>query len=171
MGRMSIIKELLFKVKGSAPGKAIVLKTRSAGAQERETEHYQLHGIASGTTPDARGIEVSIGTAGRVIVATHNYNLEVEVEAGQTKIYSTTADGKTLKSLINLDINGNIDLNGDSDFAVAFNDLKSGFDALKSDHNTFLTHVHGPAGTPAVPPAIPSTASIDASKVDTVRLP
>jgi len=171
MGRMSKIKELYYKVKGSAPGKAIVLKTRSAGGQERETEHYQLHGIASGATPDAVGIEVSTGTAGRVIIATQNYNLEVEVTAGATKIYSTTADGKTLKSLIELDVDGNINLNGDGDFAVAFNDLKSGFDTLKSDFNAFLVHVHGASGTPPVPPAIPSTASIDASKVQSVRLP
>ena len=63
----------------------------------------------------------------------------------------------------------------------AFNDLKSGFDTLKGDVNTFITtiynlHTHVSAG-PGVPTAVPvptgssSAASVDAAKVDTVKLP
>lgn len=183
MGKMSINKEQQYKKKGASPGKSIVLKTSSSGSQERETEHYQLHGIASGVTPDSRAVEVSVGTAGRIIVATQNYNLEVEVTAGQTKIYSTSADGKTLKSLIDLDVNGNVNINGDADFAVAFNDLKSEFNKLNDEYNKLVTRMLG--WTPVandggaalkaaivVPPSVAvSGSNIDLAKVDTVRFP
>lgn len=150
MGKMSIVKELLYKKKGSAPGKSIVLKTRSAGDQERETEHYQLHGISSGTTPDSRAVEVSTGTAGRVIIATHNYNLEVEVEAGQTKIYSTSADGKTLKSVIDLDVDGNILLNGDSKTFVTHSELNTALQTFVTALNTNLAAKLDGGGTAGV---------------------
>ncbi len=57
------------------------------------------------------------------------------------------------------------------DYAARFNELKSGFDELKGDFNGFLTHVHGASGTPPVPPAIPSTASIDSAKIDEIEFP
>ena len=70
-------------------------------------------------------------------------------------------------------------INGTADFAVAFNDLKTGFDQLKSDLNTFIgtynTHTHPTAATG--PPSLPSAegtssgASIDGSKVDSVKFP
>ena len=163
MGRMSKIKELYYKVKGSAPGKAVVLKTRSAGNQERETEHYQLHGIAGGTTPDAVGIEVSTGTAGRVIIATQNYNLEVEITAGITKIYSTSADGKTLKSLIELDTAGNINLNGDSKPFVTHAELNSSLQTYVAAVNVLLASKLDGGGTAG-------TASLDISSAATTTV-
>lgn len=89
---------------------------------------------------------------------------------GEKILYSRDSAG-VVKATVKLLKDGIIELNGNTDFAVAFNDLKAGFDSLKSDHNTFLTHVHGASGTPPVPPAIPSTASVDASKVAEVKLP
>jgi len=57
------------------------------------------------------------------------------------------------------------------DFAVRYLELKSAFDELKSDFNSFLTHVHGFSGTPPVPPAIPSTADMSDAKIDKIELP
>lgn len=57
------------------------------------------------------------------------------------------------------------------DFMARFNELKAGFDQLKSDHNSFLTHVHGASGTPPVPPAIPSSANIDYAKIENIEVP
>lgn len=74
-----------------------------------------------------------------------------------------------------------IDETEGGDFAVRFNELKVAFDELKQDHNdlvtaynAFLVHVHGAAGTPPVPPAIPeslSTADMADSKIDKIELP
>ena len=63
-----------------------------------------------------------------------------------------------------------IQLNGADDYAVAFNDLKAGFDALVAYVNALVLPVNL-STLIAGPPAVPSTASIDASKVDIVRLP
>ena len=95
---------------------------------------------------------------------------DTQAEAGEVRFYSRNSAGVE-QSFLWLKADGTIDINGSADYAVAFDDLKSGFDQLKSDHNAFLLHVHGVAGTPPVPPAVPSTASIDASKVATVKLP
>jgi hypothetical protein len=166
MGRMSIIKELLYKVKGSSPGKSIVLKTNAAGDQGRETSHYQLHGISSGPTPEDVGIEVSIGTAGRVIVATHKYKLEVSVTAGETKIFSTSADGQTLKSLIELDVSGNIKLNGDTKTFVTHAELDT---AIQSFITALNLHTHPTAATgPPSPPT--ASMSLDISSAETTTI-
>ena len=93
-----------------------------------------------------------------------------QAESGEVRLYSRDDDGNQ-KSILWIKKDGTIEINGGAESAVAFAALKSGFDSLKSDHNTFLTHVHGVAGTPPVPPAIPSTASIDSSEVTTVKLP
>ncbi len=72
-----------------------------------------------------------------------------------------------------------LEINGDADFAVAFNDLKAGYDQLKTDINTFIgvynLHTHldpisGSTGGPSASGAA-SAASIDASKVASVKLP
>lgn len=65
---------------------------------------------------------------------------------------------------------GTIELVGNTDFAVAFNDLKSGFDQLKSDFNSHTHAVTTAPGTTAVP-TVPSTATIDGAKVTEVLLP
>lgn len=64
---------------------------------------------------------------------------------------------------------GVLELNGATDFAVAFTDLKTAFDLFIIEYNA---HVHATAavGTPSAP-TVPSTASIDAAKVSTVKLP
>lgn len=103
-----------------------------------------------------------------------------QAESGEVRIYSRDNDG-VLQAYSLHKKDGVLELNGNTDFAVAFDDLKFGFDTLKSDFNTFITtiynlHTHISAG-PGNPTAVPiptgssSTASIDASKVDTVVLP
>jgi len=79
------------------------------------------------------------------------------------------------------------------DFMARFNELKTGFDQLKSDFNTLVTtystHTHlvnvtvnnilpGPstasgtgAAVPTTSPGTPSTASIDAAKIDEIEVP
>ncbi len=103
-----------------------------------------------------------------------------QAESGEVRFYSRD-DAGAQQAFLWIKKDGNIEINGDADFAVAFNDLKSGFDTLKGDINTFITtifnlHTHVSAG-PGNPTATPlptgsaSAASIDASKVDTVKLP
>jgi hypothetical protein len=74
-----------------------------------------------------------------------------------------------------------VEINGDTDFAVAYTDLKSAFDTMKTDLNAFITifnaHVHpgvtaGPASTGVtVTPGTATTADMAGAKLDTVKVP
>lgn len=87
-------------------------------------------------------------------------------EPGEKKLYSRDSNGD-IQGYIYIKSDGIIEINGNADFAVAFNDLKSGFDTLVSNFNSH-THPTAPSG-PVSPPSIPSTASIDSSKVSEVK--
>lgn len=112
----------------------------------------------------------------RVIVGYLNKNQLAEV--GEHRTYSTDEDGN-LKFYVWLTNDGYLELGGDSKHLARFEELKSGFDQLKSDHNALLqefkAHVHPGvtvgAGSTAVPVSVstPSTASIDDSKIDEIK--
>ncbi len=107
-----------------------------------------------------------------------------QAESGEVRFYSRDDNGAQ-QAFLWIKKDGNIEINGDADFAVAFNDLKSGFDTLKGDVNTFITtifnaHLHPfvglPSGTPGfttatATPGSSSAASIDASKISTIKVP
>jgi hypothetical protein len=86
---------------------------------------------------------------------------------------------------ISLLSNGIVHIQGDTDFAVAYTDLKSAFDTLKTDLNALVTaynaHVHittatVSSGSPGVLSATVSTgtasaADMAAAKLDTIKVP
>lgn len=101
-----------------------------------------------------------------------------QAESGEVRFYSRDDNGAQ-QAFLWIKKTGIVEINGADDFAVAFDDLKSGFDTLKSDFNTHVTtiynlHTHVETGaTTATPLPVGSTsaASIDASKVPTIKLP
>jgi hypothetical protein len=76
-------------------------------SEDREVEYYQLPGIACGPTKEDRAASIDM-RGYRVVVASHNYRVNVEVEAGQTRVYSTPADGSEVVSEIDLQTDGTI---------------------------------------------------------------
>lgn len=112
---------------------------------------------------------IDMGSAFKVAIAAED-GITPSMNPGEKKIYSVS--GAAIAAFINFLASGILEINGNSDFAVAFNDLKIAFDQLKSDFDNH-THLYTPgAGTPTqtgIPPA--STADIDPAKVDTVKLP
>lgn len=84
-------------------------------------------------------------------------------------------------AFITIDTSGNILLNGDADFVTAFTDMKTAFDQLKTDLNTFITlyntHTHTGvttgSGSSGTTPSIgtPSLADMSSAKVDNVKVP
>ena len=88
------------------------------------------------------------------------------INKGEKLLYSRDSSG-AVKAKVALKNNGEIILNDGGDFAVKFNELKAAFDQLKADFNA---HVH-PTGSPNTgTPTVPSTANMDSSKVEKVRL-
>ena len=91
--------------------------------------------------------------------------IESTMDAGENKIYSQSGDA--IKAFINWLNTGILELNGNNDFAVRFNALKTGFDLLVTNFNA---HVHTETGGTTSAPTVPSTADIDASKVNEVKI-
>lgn len=98
------------------------------------------------------------------------------LKEGESVMFSKTSEG--VKATIYARVDGSLEINGNDDYMVRFNELKKGFDELKQSHNQLLAeikaHVHsggtiaGSTGT-AVFVSTDSTASIDGAKCDTVK--
>lgn len=116
---------------------------------------------------------IDISDAYKIAVAADD-NIAPSMDEGEKKLYSS--DSGAIQAFINLLKGGNIELNGNNDNAVAFQDLKDGFDTFVTDFNTFIgvfnAHVHSSSGTgPPTTSGTITTASVDASKIDTIKVP
>lgn len=173
LGTLVTIKNGQFIEFQGSPGKSLQVDMESIGGYEADAEIYHPSGFYSKPQDNIMGISVDVEGM-NIIVASHDYNFDKDVDKGEAILYSYDASGNVLSSCkVNKD--GEFIVNDGSRSAVAFDKLKEGFDQLKSDFNAFLTHMHptaatGPPSVPA-PPATPSTASIDDSEVDKVLLP
>jgi len=168
VGWLEKVTGISFRTKGAAPGKAVIIQTIAAGDQERNAEMYHNPGISSAPTKEDRVISVPIGTGTRVIIACHNYRIEVEPDSGETIIYSTDSAGDIVKSTIKLDNDGNIDLNGDGKKFVTYAELNTALQTFKTALNL---HVHATVtslGTPT-PPVTPMSIDISAAETTTIR--
>ena len=105
-----------------------------------------------------------------------------QAESGEVRIYSRDDNG-ALQAYSLHKKDGVLELNGNADFAVAFNDLKAEFNKLNSEYNKLVsrmlawTPVPTDGGTAlktaiTVPPSVAvSGSNIDNVKVATVVLP
>lgn len=97
-----------------------------------------------------------------IIIGYINKNQLAEI--GGLRLYSENG-------FIYLRQNGNLELLGDSNFAVKFNELKSAFDELQSQWNAFANSYvpGGPANVGLPPLANPSLANIDLCKNEKIK--
>jgi hypothetical protein len=110
---------------------------------------------------------LDIGTAFKAAITVQD-GVTPSMATGEKKIYSVDSAG-IIKAFINLLASGNIELNGNNDNAVRFNDLKTAFNELKT---AFNAHLHSNPEGGNVGPAVPqSAADIDPAKVNEVLLP
>ena len=128
--------------------------------------------------PGARVIVVDLGPSYRVAIATSD-GITPTVLEGERELYSYDSGGNKLATLRILS-DSNIEINGNTDFAVRFNELKTAFDQLQADHDDLVSkynlHVHGGVLSGAANTAAtlttdsPSTANIDPAKVPNVKV-
>jgi hypothetical protein len=157
-----------------------VVKVLRFGKSDVQTsDQVAPHGIDSNPIKDMIAVYAKTEQKGETVILGY-LNRNVMAGIGETRIFSTNSSG-TLQTFIWLKADGTIELGGANDFAVRFNELKSGFDQLKSDHNDLVTafnaHMHATAGTgppsPPTPgsgiPATPSTANIDSAKIEEIK--
>lgn len=141
-------------------------------------ERTQEYGITSNPPVGSGAVVLYIGgnKDHGVVIKTDSGEFRVQsLKSGEVCIYSKFGQK------ILLDENGDIILNDGTDYAAGFTDLKTGFDALRIELNAAIsvinTHVHsgvatGPASSgPLVTPAIPAVATIDAAKIEEIKIP
>jgi hypothetical protein len=81
-------------------------------------------------------------------------------EAGETRLYSTDENG-VLKSTVYLKKDDTLELMGDSNFAVKFNELEIVVNEIQSKLNT---HIHPLSSGTSSATATPSTSNISSAK-------
>jgi len=88
-----------YKKLSGAPGKSLNVSVSGIGGKSYECELYSVPGIISRPHPGMIGIDAKVGDA-KIIIATHNYSLETDIETGDTMVYSTDSDGAKQGTLI-----------------------------------------------------------------------
>jgi len=150
----------------------------------QEVEQFGQSGEDFNPPNESNAIILDLGSAFRVVVGVDD-GIEPTMGVGERKMYSIK-DG-TIKAFINLLSSGVIELNGNADYAVRFNELKTAFDQLKKDFDDAMSlglnpHTHNdslgaPTTAPLLPgptwPAgvLPSTADIDPAKIEEIKVP
>lgn len=143
------------------------------------------YGIAPGFELNAANGEKLIieqmGNSSRYLIAIAgtNQNIQPNVDRGERRIYSVSSDGIEIKAIAKFKNDGTLELNGASDSAVLFSELKTAYDNLKADFNNLVsaynahTHIASSFGAPTTTPSSPgsaSTASVDAAESADVKL-
>jgi len=155
--------------KGNSPGQSVIATAEGFDEQTLKPEIYQAPGVLAIPGDGSRGVWVPIGGSNRygVVIAMQNYALNIQINQGETAVYSTTADGQTVKALIKLKVDGTIEFNGDSKRLVTWSELNT---ALQN-------HVHSAGSGTLLSPAGPCTGStgkpvaldISAAKTTTLK--
>jgi hypothetical protein len=172
---LSIVK--VFSSDTSTIGQRIIKALRFGKNDTQTAVQVSVPGVDSNPIKDMIAVYGKTAEQGDTVIV--GYLLKgMQAEPGEIRLFSTDAEG-TEKFYTWLKADGTMELGGTADFLTRFNALKSGFDALKDDHNdlvsrfnAFLIHVHGGSGTPPTPPATPdqpSTASIDDAKISQIK--
>jgi hypothetical protein len=180
VGQIATIKNAIYKLFADAPGKSLNVDLDDGYTDTAEM--YHLPGVYSKPHDDDIGVVLEVNGL-KIVIASHNYKLDKDVDKGNVIIYSIDSSG-AVKGSVLFNQAGEAVFHDGTDYAVAYNDLKSAFDTLKSEHDNIVTafnaHVHPTAavGAPSPPtavpgsiPALPSTADMSGAKVTTVRLP
>jgi hypothetical protein len=153
-----------------------VIKFLRFGKKDVQTSlQVSPHGIDSNPVKDLIALYADTGEKGKTVLVGY-LNKNVLAAVGETRLYSTDADG-ALQTFIWLKADGTMELGGNTKHLARFEELKSGYDQLKTDFNNLVTafnaHMHPTAGTgPPSPPTVTgtaSTASIDSSKIDEIK--
>jgi hypothetical protein len=174
---MSIVKILSTKITN---GKRLAKFLRMGLNDVQENNIAQPHGIDANPVKDMTAIYAQTSVKGEsVIIGYINQNQLADI--GELRLFSTD-NSNAAQAVIFMRNNGDIEINGDADNMVRFSELKTAYDQLKSDFNAFVSiynsHIHPFVGVPVGVPAsttptasvgTPSTATVDAAKIDNVK--
>ncbi|MFW6312500.1 MAG: hypothetical protein ACOC2N_01280 [Spirochaetota bacterium] len=181
MGRIGRVVKALFDRRAASPAQNVVVQLEAAAGENRTAEMYHPPGISSAPSKQDRVVVVPVGRGShRIAIGSHNYRIEVSVDEGEISVYSTNAAGDTVAARIDLDNDGNIDLNGNSKRLVTYGELNTALQSFKTSIDTAIAsaitgHTHagvtvgsGTSG-PGAGAASPTSLDISAAETATVR--
>lgn len=138
--------------------KRLVVKILRLGNSDVQTsKQISPYGIDSNPIKDMVAIQGETSIKGENVIVGY-IGKEHITEAGEIRLYSTDSDG-VLKSTVYLRDDETLELMGDSNFAVKYNELKTAFDLLK-------VSVDANSAINSLPP---SAANISAAKNDKIK--
>lgn len=133
-------------------------------------------GFDSAPIEDLIAVYAETGEKGKTVIVGY-INKKQLAAPGETRLYSVDSDG-SLKFYLWLKKDGFIEIGGDSNYAVKFNELKEEFNKLKDSFNNLLaeykTHIHS-GGTlsgstgPTVSTQTPNLSNIDLAKNEKIK--
>lgn len=142
-------------------------------------ELYGPAGDESRPKKDDLVIVIPLAPAWKIAIAVGGSIVPTMLE-GEKKLFSRDASG-AIAAFINFLQNGNLQLNGEGDFAVRFTALETAFNELKGKYNDLVTkhntHKHGgvtPGGGITAGPDLTgssSAADIAPAKIEEIEVP
>lgn len=164
------------------------VKCAPGGNADITVEHFSDSGDDAHPLPDDYLFVVEAPGTGRWVAVGYIDTVnDPKATPGEKRMYSRNIDGQPVTEIwlksdgtIAIYGDGDIELNGNTDFAVRFNELESYVSTLSTELESMVTvfngHTQPVSGSPpvaAVPstPMVNPTASVSAAKVDNVRLP
>jgi hypothetical protein len=140
--------------------KNIIVKVLRLGDKDVQTSRQiNSYGIDSNPIKDMIAIHADTGIRGESIIIGYVGKQHI-AKIGETRLYSTDEKGN-LKATVHLKNDDTLELMGDDNFAVKYNQLEIAFNELKLKFNT---HFHPASSGTTSPTASQSTADISQAK-------
>ena len=141
--------------------KVMVLTVELANPDDPQTvELLQQSGLRGRPNEDDNVIVIPMSETWKLAIGVDD-GIEPSLEPGEAEMYSA-AEGSKLAHL-KCNASGELELNGNEDFAIQFAAMKTAFDQLVSDLNalisTYNTHVHPSACTAGGNPTLVTTST------------
>lgn len=158
-------------------GRRVVKVLRNGTADVRTASQATPFGVDSSPIKGMRAIFAKSEERGRSVIIGY-LNDNMMAEDGETRLFSLESNGQ-LSTYLWLKKDGTILIGGDQKNMVRFQELKDGFEELKTDLNDliskFNTHVHSGVSTGGGVSGVTTTtdtasnASIDSAKIDQIK--
>ena len=145
--------------------KNLIVKILRLGASDVQTsKQISPYGIDSNPVKDMIAIQAETSIKGENVIIGYIGKQHI-TKQGELRLYSTDENG-VLKSTVYLKNDETLELMGNSNFAVKFNELQIAFDELKLKFNT---HIHPATAGTTSPTVSQSTANISAAKNEKIK--
>ncbi len=158
-------------------GKRIIKFFRFGVSDIQTAFEYSPFGVDSNPIKDMVAIYAPTSDNGETVIIGY-LNKNQKAASGELRIFATDDSG-TEKFYVWLKKTGVIEIGGDTNFAVKFNELKAEFNKLKTDYNGHITeynlHTHlgvtvGSGSTGVTTPSTKTnTSNIDNAKNDKIK--